>query len=690
MYKPSVVKWALCAVGVGLGVGTAVALEIVLPEKPGRIERYAAEELKYHLEKATGDTVVLVSESASKSASNRLFVGRTAAVARLGIDVATLKDEERIVKGVGSDVYFVGGDRISDANADLGDWNGQIACGTLYAVYDFLEKDMGVKWLWPGETGEVVPRRPMPNLAGVERRGREPLERRHYFGWKKLGFYATDDFVPGWANPTNAVRERDIRIKWLVRHRLGSRRVFNGEHAFSKWWGKYGKEHPEYFSQLPDGVRGPFEGDPDGNFITMCVSQPALWRQIVADWRNSPRSKSVGSHYIACVNCCENDSPGMCTCAACRAWDPNDPKFAQNDYWNGSGKVKMKFRGRNRILAEAQWGEDGGTKTLYSTPQLSDRYAKFYNAVLAEARKFVPEAVVYGYAYSNYRTPPKETKVSDGVIISYVPRTYFPYTEVESRSIRSEWMGWHAAGARQMHYRPNFLHSGANLPYDMARRILDDFACLYTNGMTSIGYDSLRPIWSAQAMNNYAVTRAMREPLIGYERALDEFASAFHPAEKEIKDYCAHLESVGRGLTTQKWQKLAEENCDSRGNVGGSFKNFVLMATALYDEDWFTKAEALLDRAAAKLATQRGVETEEAVRRVDFLRKGLADGRLTYRARVAQKSGDKAAFTAAFKTLVDYRASVEADGICGFNGVAFREATGAEWPHRMKKPKSKK
>ena len=241
-----------------------------------------------------------------------------------------------------------------------------------------------------------------------------------------------------------------------------------------------------------------------------------------------------------------------------------------------------------------------------------------------------------------------------------------------------------------MMYRPNFLHSGANLPYDMARRILDDFAYIYTNGMISISYDSLRPIWSAQAMNNYAVTRAMREPLIGYERALDEFASAFHPAENEIKDYCAHLESVGRGLTTKEWQNLAEENRDSRGNVGGSFKNFVLMATALYDENWFAKAEALLDRVAAKIATQRGVEVDEAARRVEFLRKGLADGRLTYRARVAQKSGDKKAFAAAFKTLVDYRASVEADGVCGFNGVAFREATGAEWPHRMKKPRKAK
>src|SRR5690606_12960211 len=31
------------------------------------------------------------------------------------------------------------------------------AAGTLYAVYDFLENVLGVRWIWPGETGEHIP-----------------------------------------------------------------------------------------------------------------------------------------------------------------------------------------------------------------------------------------------------------------------------------------------------------------------------------------------------------------------------------------------------------------------------------------------------------------------------------------------------------------------------------------------------
>jgi len=40
------------------------------------------------------------------------------------------------------------------------------------------------------------------------------------------------------------------------------------------------------------------------------------------------------------------------------------------------------------------------------------------------------------------------------------------------------------------------------------------------------------------------------------------------------------------------------------------------------------------------------------------------------------------AFAAAFKRMCDYRASVEAEGICSYYAMAFREKYGAFWPHQ--------
>ena len=678
-----IVVWVSACALVAIGEAAPVA-EIVIPAQADRIAHYAADELKYHLEKATGGSVEIVEEASHSSAPAArapvFYVGGTKAAKRAGIDKASLADEESVVKGVAGAIYLLGGDRdFSRGKAAFGSSSGLFAFGTLYAVYDFLEKDMGVKWIWPGETGEVIPRRGLPSLDGVERRHREPLVTRKFSGAPPDNLLEGTTML-GWADVANARKDAAARRKWLARHRIGARRMFNGSHAFADWWKKYGKDHPEYFNLLPNGKREPLKGDTTGMNATLCVSQPALWRQIVADWLKTGKSRTIKGCYTACVNCCENDSPGMCTCPQCRAWDAPDPRFAENSYWNGSGDDPLTREGRFRRLADVQWGETGGTKVLSTLPQVSDRYLRFYNSVLAEARKHVPEAEVYGYAYANYLTAPKQTKVSDGVIISFVPRMFFPYTAEESEIFRREWTGWRRAGAKQMIYRPNYMLVGANLPFCSARRIASDVAFAFRNGMMGIHHDSLRGAWSAHCLQNYTMTRLMREPEAGYEKTLDEFASAFHPAEKEIKDYCAFLEEVGKGLSVEDWQELGQRNKGRNGTPGGGFKNYVLVAADLYTPEWFAKASALLDAVGAKAS---GNVSGQVQRRVDFLRKGLEDARLTYLVRVAQKKGDEVAFAAAFKRMCDYRASVEAEGICSYYAMAFREKYGAFWPHRQ-------
>ena len=661
-------------------------IEIVIPEKPNVSERIAADELRHHFVKATGGSFRIVTETAPKSGLRRFYVGRAAANG--GVDVAALKPEERIVKGIGGDVFLAGGDRGVNGGYRPGDTGGKACFGTLYAAYDFLENEMGVRWIWPGELGEVVPKRAIPMIDGVERRGREPLVLRKFGGEPDTDKIPTGGTMLGWNDIDNARKDVERRRVWLMRNRIGARRKFNGSHAFTDWWQRYGKDHPEYFNLLPNGKREPLKGDDTGRNVTLCVSQPKLWRQIVENWSKSGAVRPQ-PYYVPCVNVCENDSPGMCVCSNCRAWDAPDPLFAVNDYWNGSGKCPLDRKGRFRRLADVQWGETGGSKVLLSLPSVTDRYLKFYNAVLAEARRKVPNAVVYGYAYANYLAAPKETKVSDGVIISFVPRMYFPYTKSESDYFRKHWMGWRNAGANQLIYRPNYMLAGANMPINTARRIASDIGFASRNGMMAISQDSLTGVWSAQALQNYVVTRLMREPELGYEKALDEFVSAFGPAAKEMKAYCSFLEDVGKGLSVEDWQELGQKNKCPRGNAGGGFKNFVLVSADIYSENWYDKAESLLTRAKSK-AVRAGAAGEEAAKRVDFMLKGLKDARLTYRTRVAQKAwhadrdntAKKGTFEAAFETMKAYRASVESEGIASYFWTAAREKDGAGWPHQ--------
>lgn len=128
--------------------------------------------------------------------------------------------------------------------------------------------------------------------------------------------------LEGWSS--NEVRERfiDTQGKWLRRHRFALGVAMDMRHAFSQWWESMGEAHPEFFNQLPDGTRRPdptyCNGDPE--LISMCVSQPALWQEIVDDWQ---RELSPVTQYIDAT---ENDANGKCTCPECLAMDVPDPQ----------------------------------------------------------------------------------------------------------------------------------------------------------------------------------------------------------------------------------------------------------------------------------------------------------------------------------------------------------------------------
>ena len=676
----------------GLNFIAALAVSVVLPEKPTVGESFAAKELKYHLEKATGEEIAIsvgrddpIAPPAGSCGLpvRRFYVGNTKALANAGIDYASLQVEERVVKGVGGDVYLAGGELPGfDKIVKTEKFRTSYALaggGTLYAAYDFLENEMGVRWIWPGELGEVISKRAVPEMDGVERRGREPLLKRELRGnLEGMRRITIANKLYGWKEPANARREVERRELWMTRNRCGYRRRFSFGHAFTDWYRRY-PDHPEYFAMQPSGLRGRFAdlapSDGGNKYYPLCVSNTNVHDRIVKDWanglvgRDDPIAPPSPPPY---VNCCENDSPGFCTCANCRAWDAPDPRFAAHPYWNG--KIK-DVTSRNRFfMAKAQWGDEGAELEKAEPPSVSDRYVRFYNAVLHKARAVDPLAEVCAYAYANYVMPPKETRVADGVVISFVPNVTFPYSRAGSDEYRSGWSGWSKSGATQMMYRPNYMFGGANMPYSQARRMAADVNFAFAHGMIGVDHDSLLGAWSAQAMKNYVAARLLREPDAPYKKIAVEFVSAFGAAARDVAEYCLMLEAIDDKFPDDEWTRICKANPSRKGSPGGGWRNFVTIVADLYSEEWFAKADAILMSAEGKVD-----DVERA--RVGFLRKGLRDGLLTFRARIAQKSGDKAAFDAAFKAMVDYRASVEADNVCAWAWFADMEEEVAGWPH---------
>lgn len=673
--------------------------DIVLSEKSHGVEQYAAEELAYHIAKATGVKLDIVAEGGADLSKMpyHFFVGATEAAKAAGLPVGKLENEERVLKIAGNGFYLLGGDVPSDKKAAVSVW-GPSARGTMYAVYDFLETEMGVRWLWPGKSGEYVPKRLTIALNGIDRRGIEPYVMRFWHGLGRNGIKS----LYGWTNWTDMNRYFDEQCKFMVRHRVGKRVQFGSGHAFGKFVERFLDTHPEYFQLKPDGTRGPWHPGKAGWNCSMCVSNPDLPKIVVDDWYKKYQRDSQKSvfPYLPFVNACENDTPGACLCEKCRSWDGPDPRFKLNAYWNGSDKSPEMSSSRGiygRLCDMNRWGESATKPPTKYSATVGDRYAKFYNAVLAEARRKVPDARVVAYAYQNYLEGPIVTKVDPGVMIDFVPRMYLPYDKEESDFLRHCWENWQKAGVKDFIFRPNFTHALGGFPVDQARQYCEDIAWCADRGLCGITLDSMMGSYSAEAMHDYAITRSFRDPKRGYEKARADMVGAFGNAKGEINRYFDFIENHSKAWTHDSFEKIRMENPIAGGIFGGGFNRQANILGDFYSDAFFKEAYALLD-AARKAAGSDA----EVVERIEFLREGIINTELTRRTRIAKKALDadndnaekKAAFDAAFKAMNDYRVSIQSDCALNLHREAINEMRQLGWPHtimqKASKPEKKK
>ena len=125
--------------------GQPVAV-VVVSDSAEPIAVYAADELVLHIEKATGARLDVVEESrVPAEAETRIFVGSTTAARHVGIAPNSLPSEKAVVRIEPGAAYIVGRD---GPGHPLDEFNPN--SGTLWGVYEFLEREMGVRWIWPG------------------------------------------------------------------------------------------------------------------------------------------------------------------------------------------------------------------------------------------------------------------------------------------------------------------------------------------------------------------------------------------------------------------------------------------------------------------------------------------------------------------------------------------------------------
>jgi len=523
---------------------------LTLPENPtpqasSSISR-AADELQKHLELITRVQIPIVEKVEESNDLYQFHVGQSAPSET---EVAEPQASRWVI---GAKTTYFDGD-----TTGYGD-------GALFAVYSFLQAQLGVTWIEPGDEGMVVPESATLVLqTGSYAWTPELVFRKIRQGIRKnqphrpIGRPATDDFLLTMEEHNHNVIEVE---RWMKRMRMGGHRP-GGGHAFRDWWDKYGETHPEYFALNKFGKREPVPL-PKGpkrskEFIKVCPSNPHVAQQIIEDWL--PKKKL--SKYISTG---PNDGRNYCRCPDCLALDVRRP------------------------------GEE-------FTGHLTDRYVYLANIVARKAREHRPDVYAALYAYLATLEPPRQLKLEPNVVVHIVPYV----VPLKVSVARDLFEGWKNAGATKLALRPNYHHKYMTtaFPLGIEKQMFDVFQEAFKNGAISADYDMLMDNWAVTGMADYVLANAMSEPSKSFEHWEDQYYQAYGNAADEVKEYFRYWRN-------EVWEKRLLPNIDKITEAGRA-GNFVrgLMWTMkdndYYREDDFDRTDAILEQARAKNLTPR-------------------------------------------------------------------------------------
>lgn len=458
--------------------------------------------------------------------------------------------------------------------------------GTLFAVYEFLENSLGVKWIEPGDAGVTF--RPQSTFSLVPGRGGwvPQLVQRHM----RMAYKDTlreralsDGHIPADLQFTReefAQRQREEAV-WRRRMRMGGDVNFTYGHAFRDWWARYGQSHPEWFALGRNGQRGP-ESAKLADRVKMCVSNPELVKQIVQDHFAAKRG--------LVVNACENDSRGFCRCPQCLALDV-------------------------RLPGEENLDVDDAV--------LTDRYVHFTNAVLREARKHQPDAKTVFYAYSRYNFPPRRERLDDGVIVFLLPNL-----ALSRRELADYFAAWKKANAREVFMRPNDMCQDTGLPLGFEQHMFEKYKLAdQLLSVRGTDYDTCWGFWPVSGITNYIMARGFYRPGRTFEDWNEEYCATYGAAKDDIAAYY--------GYWRQIWNRRVMGNLDRIHAMTAGIKllrdKMANLPDLLYAESDFDRTDALLASALNRdlLPAER--------RRVETLALANRHNRLTYRATAANR-----------------------------------------------------
>ena len=559
----------------GIVVNGQPSAVILLSERPTRSAQFAALELQYHIEKMTGVKLPLERGKTSHPGT-RIRVGGA------GSGKKPFEFQEYEIQVGGKDILLTGCDDEDFTEVDYrksstfpGIWK---KIGTVYAVYDFLER-LGFRWYLPTDLGIAFERKTSLKAPVLSIRRKPTMEMRNMFPmYNAIPADLCGDTIAEAAKDAR-LNPRDTSL-WYLRRRMGGRWVIIN-HSMYTFYPRFLKKHPDWFAK----------GYGSGRAGQLCYTNPEVIRQVVQDARNyfdgklkaaSQVLSNVPADYRSDVfPVFPMDNRSFCRCPVCSKYTPR-----KGEVTRGVGD--------------------------FSNDHSSEYLFRFVNEVAKQVKKSHPDKMIGAGAYAGFAYPPKKIRLEDNVMVMMCLFTRFCSHQPTLDNDKAIMKAWAAAYPRMTKYVwmywcfPSLNGKFGNVrifPGFFAQHVGPVFRQYRKAGITGMFCEA-----SYLAKSQYSVLFDQVESSINWSLAWDEsrdekklfdefFKLYYGPAEKPMKAWYQLAESIFTAPSRHKFENdvIAWQIMGSKANMA-KLERFMKQALELAAEEPYKSRVRLFEK----------------------------------------------------------------------------------------------
>ena len=425
-----------------------------------------ADILNEYIEKITGVRLPVVEEA--QGGAPTVYLGPISGLGRIKqFGYLEISPEGFVIHSDGDDVIIAGRNRLA----------------TIYGVCAFLEECLGVRWFWPGETGEYVPTGATLRVGQV-RKIDNPDFRYRWVG--RADWALRNRMNVGTGQPD------EFRTKWFVH-------TFLNLVPPDRYW----EEHPEYYA-----LRGDVRQDPTNRSrqVQLCTSNPQV-APAVAQTIDEIVAEDPG---LKMISVDPMDSQNFCQCANCAALDEPDTAYPQRY----SRRLVLFYNQVAELVAEKH-------------PDL------------------LLKSIAYHTYVAPPRDP--DLRVHDNVVIQFcrfechnhpLHDPNCPTNEAFNR----HFVGWSKIAKNVIFYEYYWKVSWLHLPWPIAHMLKDDIPYLRDQSLTGVA-TQYTSNFGTHALGYYVAAKLLWDADLDVDALVQDFCDkAYAEAAEPMADYHSRLE----------------------------------------------------------------------------------------------------------------------------------------------------